>query len=353
MNMFAEVYQKDEHSLTFKIHGKQDCNYDIYMHHDAQICTDESCFLAQGRGNETIIEIPPSSPFPRYFTCKFEDGSTLLCGYRILPFDGMYNFRDLGGYPSEDGRRVKWGLLYRGDQLYNMKEKAYEAFHSLNIHSIIDFRGTSEYMKSPNTPAEIYQIKQYHCIPEGEAAALAGALFTMDSANHRKYDIDAIKQELQKDADFAGKPMICQQIEFTRNPRSIEAFYDTIQIMADIQNAPVFFHCRGGKDRTGYAAMLLLALLGVDESIILYDYMLTKRAREKKNQLYLENFRKMANGDEAVAQVLLSYFDTREDYLKAAMGEIHKSYSSIRDYAVQKMGVSEETIRKMKDNYLE
>ena len=352
MSMFVEAYQKDERFLSFEIHGKEDSSYDIYMHKNAQICTDDCCFLVHGRGKNTVAELPPSSFFPRYFTCRFDDGSTVLCGYRILPLEGMYNFRDLGGYPTEDGRRIKWGMLYRGDQLYNLKKEAYEAFHALNIHSVIDFRGESEYMKNPNIPAEVYQIKQFHCIPEGEAAALAGELSVMEY-HQRKYDVKAIKEELQRDPDFAGKPMIRQQIEFTRKPRSIEAFYDTIQVMADIQNAPVYFHCRGGKDRTGYAAMLLLALLGADESIIMYDYMLTKRAREKKNQLYLENFRKMANGDEAVAQVLLSYFDTREDYLKAAIDEIHKSYSSIREYAVQKMGISEKTIRDLKNNYLE
>ena len=352
MSMFAEVYKVDEHSLSFEIHDGKEMSYEIYMHQNAQVCTDSHCLIANGKGSQTIVSLP-SLLLPQYFTLKFENGETLLCGYRILPLQGMYNFRDMGGYPNKEGKRVKWGKLYRGDQLYNMDKEAYDAFHALDIHSIIDFRAYDEYTKNPNTPAEVYQIRQYHCIPEGKAAAMAGDLATSPSAMHHKYDIDLIKRELQQDPDLAGKSMIHQQKEFTRNANSIEAFRDTINLIADEQNIPVYFHCRGGKDRTGFAAMLLLALLDVDEEIIMDDYLLTQRAREKKNQAYLEKFRKMANGDEAVAQVLLSYFDTRKDYLQAAIDEIHQSYSSIQEYAVQKMGIRHETIQKLKSNFLE
>ena len=113
--MFAEVYKVDEHSLSFEIHDGKEMSYEIYMHQNAQICTDSHCLIANGKGSQTIVSLP-SPLLPQYFTLKFENGETLLCGYRILPLQGMYNFRDMGGYPNKEGKRVKWGKLYRGDQ---------------------------------------------------------------------------------------------------------------------------------------------------------------------------------------------------------------------------------------------
>ncbi|MDR3145086.1 MAG: tyrosine-protein phosphatase, partial [Treponema sp.] len=42
---------------------------------------------------------------------------------RLLPLEGLYNVRDLGGYPAE-GRYVKWGLLYRAGDLKDLSPPA-------------------------------------------------------------------------------------------------------------------------------------------------------------------------------------------------------------------------------------
>lgn len=351
--MFAEVYKTEDNQLSFELHDRASAaSYRIYAHKDAQKCINESCYIGSGEGNQTVISFPDACKERYYFTLAFDDGTQCLCGFRILPIDGMYNFRDLGGYIGKDGRPLKWGLLYRGDHLYNIASTGIPYLDEVKLNSIIDFRGEQEWKSSPNQLGH-RDIKQYHFIPDGKIAAFAGSLQNGEQMDHHAMQIAFAKEQVKKDPDMARKSMMNQQIEFVNNELSQQAYRDTLTLMAQADAAPLYFHCKGGKDRTGYAAMLLLSILGVDESVIMYDYLLTNRAREKKNQRYLANFRKMAQGDEEVAQYLFSLFTTEEAYLNAAIQEIKTHYGSILAYVKQVLHISEEQIQTIQSLYLE
>lgn len=351
--MFAEVYKKENGSLSFELHDlNKPGTYHIYAHQDAVKHTEEEYYIGTGEGNQSEISFPKALETLYYFTLKFEDDTTLLCGFRILPIAGMYNFRDIGGYPTKDGKRVKWGLIFRGDHLYNLKPEGVSYLDDVKLNSIIDFRGESECENYPNQLGH-RNIQQYHFIPDGKIAAFAGSLQNGEQMDRHDMQIAFAKEQVKKDPDYAKKSMMNQQVEFVNNPESQKAYRNTLTLMADPKAAPLYFHCKGGKDRTGFAAMLLLGILGVDESIIMYDYLLTNRAREKKNQRYLENFRKMAQGDEAVAQYLFALFQTEEAYLNAALQEIKQNYGTIINYVKEVLLISDEQIHTIQSLYLE
>lgn len=350
--MFAEVYKTEEGKLSFELQGFDAGHYRIYAHPDAIKHTEESCYIGSGEGNQTVISFPEALQKPYYFTMLFEDGTSVLCGMRILPIMGMYNFRDMGGYPGKDGRRVKWGMLYRGDHLYNMKPEGVSYLDAVGLHSVIDFRGYQECEAYPNKLGD-NDIKEYHFIPDGKIAAFAGSLQNGESMDHHDMQIEFAREQVKKDPDMAARSMMNQQVEFVNNPASQKAYHDTLALIAETDAAPLYFHCKGGKDRTGYAAMLLLTILGVEESVIMYDYLLTNRAREKKNQRYLENFRKMAQGDEAVAQYLFALFKTEEAYLNAAIQEIKQNHGSIMSYIKNVLHISDKQIQIIQSLYLE
>lgn len=350
--MFAEVYKTDDGNLSFELHGIDVGSYRIYAHQDANKHLEESCYIGSGEGNQTVISFPEALQKPYYFTLAFEDNTSLLCGMRILPIMGMYNFRDMGGYPGKDGKTVKWGMLYRGDHLHNMKPEGIPYLDAIGLHSVIDFRGFKECESYPNQLGN-NDIKEYHFIPDGKIAAFAGSLQNGEKMNHDDMQIEFAREQVKKDPDMAKRSMMNQQVEFVNNPASQKAYHDTLALIAEPNAAPLYFHCKGGKDRTGYAGMLLLTILGVEESVIMYDYLLTNRAREKKNQRYLENFRKMAQGDEAVAQYLFALFQTEEAYLNAAIQEIKQKYGSIMTYIKEVLEISDEQIQTIQSLYLE
>lgn len=68
----------------------------------------------------------------------------------VLPFKGILNFRDMGGYTTLDGRRVKRGLFFRSAELTGMTEQDVELFQSLGIKTIFDYRGVEEVRLKPD-----------------------------------------------------------------------------------------------------------------------------------------------------------------------------------------------------------
>lgn len=351
MKGYAEIYYQKDHQHILEIHNESPmCSYRLYWTNEVNEEISENQFLIES--NHTKIEFEMENDFkaPRYFCLKFEDGTSIVAGYRILPIQGMYNFRDLGGFLNKHGKSVKWGKLFRGDQLSNMKEGGIEYLEALHLKSIVDFRGEFEYREYPN-PIDESKTTQYHFIPDGQIAAFAGSLQNNEMPSQSN-QIEMARQQVAIDPDYAHKSMVGQQVQFVNNEGSIAAYSQMLKLMAKGDAAPLFFHCKGGKDRTGYGAMLLLSLLEVDEETIMVDYLLTNRAREKKNQRYLENFRKMAEGDEQVAQFLYSMFDTRCAYLQAAIDEIKSQYDSVIEYAQAVLMITDEEIKQLRTLYL-
>lgn len=82
--------------------------------------------------------------FRPYFYLKGENDNGQVVAQRCLSFEGAYNFRDMGGYPNKDGRRIKWGLLYRSGHLSELTENDLKYFQGLNIGLICDFRRKDE-----------------------------------------------------------------------------------------------------------------------------------------------------------------------------------------------------------------
>ncbi|MEC7957974.1 MAG: tyrosine-protein phosphatase, partial [Pseudomonadota bacterium] len=86
--------------------------------------------------------------FERPIPLKFSEN--LREDYRKLPFTGAHNFRDLGGYKTEDGRTVKWGKIYRSDNLHSLTDEDLKYMKRLNIKSVVDFRSLEERESEPD-----------------------------------------------------------------------------------------------------------------------------------------------------------------------------------------------------------
>ncbi len=286
-----------------------------------------------------------------YYWLVFPDKTRIQFGERILKIPGMYNFRDIGGYPTMDNRRVRWGKIFRGDQLFNLKDEGLDYVESLGLKTIVDFRSPQEISQYPNKLSSTIE-NSYNFSPEAEIAMFAGRL-----QNNELHDSPELMKSIAEDAlkmnpNAGEQNMIEQQKKFASDPTAIDSFKKATNIFMNSQNSPIYQHCKGGKDRTGFSVMIQLAILGVEEKYLFYDYMLTRKAREEKNKLYYKNFLSLTQ-DEDQAKYFYALFDTKESYLQGAISKILENYPSILEYAKQVYGITDQEIKDIRNSYLE
>lgn len=174
---------------------------------------------------------------------------------RRLPFEGAKNFRDLGGYPSFDGRRTRWRLVYRSGNLHELTRADLERFSRLGIKAVFDLRGSAERSLAPDPVPSVH----LPVLDEQAAEEGAGLLFARTS----------------EEAEEAVFRLYWGMLE-----RRASVFGQLLAALADPGNLPAVVHCTAGKDRTGIAAALLLSALGVGREAVLSDYRLTGRVAD-------------------------------------------------------------------------
>jgi protein tyrosine/serine phosphatase len=179
---------------------------------------------------------------------------------RVIPLEGVHNFRDYGGYPVAGGGRLKRGLLFRSGQHVEASDADLARIAALDLRHVIDFRGASERETYPCRRGEGFcaEVVAY----DGETANLAphveaaDGVLTLDGA-HRA--MERIYRNLPNRA-----PVLWV----------MRRYFATL---AEGGGASLV-HCLAGKDRTGMAVALLHHALGVHPDDAMEDFLLTNRA---------------------------------------------------------------------------
>lgn len=257
-----------------------------------------------------------------------------------IHMDGTFNFRDIGGYPTGDGKHVKKGLLYRSDELSHLSDADVLRLQALNVHTIIDYRSEAERVN--NEDRIIPDATIYHLDPKADVAAMASS-DTLTPMSHHDY------QNLT--AEMAKTLMSEQNRQFVLADSSKSVYKKTLELLLEAKGA-VVWHCKGGKDRTGYAALLILGLLGVEKQIIIEDYLLTNEFKKEKNEKRLEKLFHQTHNDDLV-QAMSYLCEAYEEFILAAFEEIEKTSGSIENYIKNELGLNEDQIKNFKDLYLE
>ena len=155
--------------------------------------------------------------------------------FRLLPIEGAYNIRDLGGYPTSDHKHVKWKTFIRSGDLDKLTESDLDYLTSLHIRTDIDFRSMQEKKaaadKIPST------VTQY--IPLSIEAG--------DMTDMTHFNLNNI-------------PGILEQAYVYIIQNAQDTYREFFRIVSEERNTPLLFHCSAGKDRTGIAAALLLGV---------------------------------------------------------------------------------------------
>jgi len=252
---------------------------------------------------------------------------------RHLSFAKVKNFRDLGGYPTADGRTVRWGILYRSGSLHKLTDGDLQKLASLNLSRVFDFRSENEVNHEPDRLPE--DVKLVH-LPMLDASTKVWHEQRDDMVKNMK-NINPAEYMFATNAELATK--------FTPE---YKRFYQ--ELLAS-NGSPILFHCAAGKDRTGFAAASLLRILGVSKDVVMQDYLLTNRylLDVYKWNLFMAGIlkgRKFADG-------IRGFMKADESYLTAAFTAFENEHGSFENYVRDGLGLTEHDIERLKKYYLE
>jgi len=245
----------------------------------------------------------------------------------------LINFRCIGGLKAGDGRFVRQGLLLRSGQLTQLDDEGLKRLGVHGVSLVIDLRTAPEIAAAPN---DDISGAAYINIDILEAV-------TQRFVNREEW-IKALNPE-QATASVLDVYGI-----FATDPTSRAAFGHFLHALADA-SGPVLFHCFAGKDRTGFAAALILKVLGVSMDRIFDDYMKTKQERKEANRRDIENYRKKGLSEEQLAGLEIAYC-VQSQFLEHTFNAIEEEFGSFENFIKKGLGIDQDLIEKLRDKYL-
>jgi protein-tyrosine phosphatase len=250
------------------------------------------------------------------------------------------NFRDLGGYRSADGRRVRFGQLYRSGELCEISGEDAERLAELGLRTVIDLRSQREVeAKGPDRlpdGAEVVNV----AIDPGDLGPIVNPAFVS--------------------GDFSGiPPDLLHGINRSYVHECRPQLGTLLSLAADPARRPLVFHCTQGKDRAGIVAAILLSTLGIPWEGVLEDYLLSNTQRRAAATAGLDTLGRQSarkrgiEPDEVDLTNIRGLFFVDPAYLGAARDEIHTIYGSVGAFIEEGLGWSGSELARLRDELLE
>jgi protein-tyrosine phosphatase len=236
--------------------------------------------------------------------------------HELIRLASADNFRDVAGtgegYPTIDGGHVRRGVFYRSNEL-QLSDVDAGALSDLGITRIHDLRGRMEIEAHPDV--------------------------AVPGAEWHHVEVSGIPTELVSgldDADAAVRVMREVYDVFVRSPEARASYADLLTELAT-GPLPQLFHCTAGKDRTGWAAALLLEIAGVDRATILADYLLTNTFSSATRTKYLAMIAEHLGEDKKAVYEPTMVVD--EAYLQTSYDAVDEVYGSVDGYLRDGLGL--------------
>lgn len=255
---------------------------------------------------------------------------------RHVALEGAHNFRDLGGYPSEDGRTVRWGLFYRSDALGDLTDADVARLAELDIKLVCDFRSAGERAEAPDR------------LPSDPAPEVLELEISVEGAELEELRERLLSGELEG-IDLRRMLIDANRAFVTDHVDRYARLLDRVQHQ---ESLPTLVHCTGGKDRAGMASALILLTLGVPEDVVFDDFLLTNHytARRIEQILWFIRFASFFRTDPDEVRPILG---VEHAYLEAGFDEIRKRHGSFDAFRRDALGVSDEEVVAFRDLALE
>lgn len=238
---------------------------------------------------------------------------------RLIPLNNVANLRDVGGYPTADGRKVRSGRLLRSASLHLLDPAGQEELVSRGLRHVVDLRHDHELENAPN-------------VFNGSG-----------EVNYQNVSL------------FAG--LAPERVPLGAIPTLAEMYVEILDHSQDLivravepfsTGETTLVHCTAGKDRTGIIVALLLDLVGVDRDTIVHDYALTN--------VYLEplrdSFREFARQNGLDMEHYEHMISCHPDYIRTFLDHLHDTYGGAHAYLLQ-AGMSSEQLERIREQLTE
>jgi protein-tyrosine phosphatase len=242
----------------------------------------------------------------------------------VVPLQGGSNFRDLGGYATADGRKVRAGAVFRSAHLGTLTDADRTALAKLQVRTVVDLRGVNEAAETPH-------------LVEGVGCRIVGAHIEPGVGEKIRGAV----------ADGSANPFLMMQFltdHYRDYPRRCAPGFRTLfATLSDGTHCPLVFHCTAGKDRTGFASALLLTLLGVPWETVMEDYLRT-------NDLWIGHIGRYPELDLDTRAAII---EARTPYLEAAFDVVRSDFGSAEAFAEKALGLDAAARERLKADLLE
>lgn len=258
-----------------------------------------------------------------------------------IPLQTLRNTRDLGGMRATDGRRILSGRLIRSGTLFGASETDLNWLSS-HVGCIVDLRSDDELLERPDP--EVSGAESIH-LPVLRSLT-AGV--SRDEASDRK-----AVSILEMDPEDMRSHLLRSYIGFVSDDYSVSRYRRFVEILSDASEKAVLWHCTGGKDRAGFASVIIESLLGVSREDIFADYLETNAYLEPEMADTVRRI-EQAHGSlsEKLEKILRYVFLAREEYLEASFREAEERYGSFQRFLQSGLGVTDEMTALLQRKYL-
>ncbi len=226
------------------------------------------------------------------------------------------NLRDLGNKRTRDNNEIKNNLFIRCAAPINLTINAQKQLISNENSLIIDFRGVIEAEKNPISLPKEFLKRRVHLPIEPKVTEL---LKKLDKKNTQKTELNEIFKLAYR--------------KYTNE--NLYTFKEFFKILFKNSGSKIIFHCTAGKDRTGFAAALILSLFGVSRCSIFDDYM-------QSNDQYKPTEKVTREVNQIGVKELLT---VDESWLDAGLQEFYEQTGDIIDFATEVIGGKTKLIR--------
>ncbi|MGW1025753.1 tyrosine-protein phosphatase [Streptomyces sp. NPDC002577] len=252
---------------------------------------------------------------------------------------GVRNFRDVGGLPTVDGRRTRWGQLFRSGHLAHATDSDAAFLASLGLHTIFDFRNAAD-QRLEGRDVELPGVRNVN-IPLNDPAD--GAEFWRMV---RDGSVDQLRTIL---ADSKGADRMIASYRTLITRRTAE-HSRVLHALAD-DSVPALMHCAAGKDRAGLSIAITLLAVGVERDAIETDYLQSNAAHRRYKVRRTDTSPDGMSPE--ILELLSPLFDARAEYLHAAFDTIEETWGSAETYFTEGLRLTPDVRERLRARLLD
>lgn len=327
LTVLCEKDRKGNYILKWEIYPEMDnVPVEIFVSDNDSVFPSTPELIANSNDYIAVVKIDSSNigkiEKRKFFQMRLGGITSGTITNRFFELDSVQNFRDIGGYLTNDNHRVRWGKVFRSGSFYKMTSHDSLELDNLRIKTSIDLKSadvkkgvTERYTKVNNIRIPV-AYNGYNAISQ---KIMAGQFLRGDAV---VYTQDTYRDMIN---NFA---------------KEYASFFD---YLCDEKNYPIVYHCYMGKDQSGLATYFLFKALDIPMDEIEDDYMASEIGIDRT---------KLVKGADSLSEARQETFTmlTKTDlaYLRYGISCIREKSGSVEEYMLKELNLTPEKRKKLK-----